>query len=229
MRTPVPAIRFRAGGPFSDAAMKPVQIDVWSDFVCPFCYLAEPVLTEIASGGDGVVTVVWRAFELRPEPVPTLDPQGDYLRDIWAQSVYPMAKQRGMALRLPPVQPRSRLAHEAVAYAAAEGRGAAMVHAVFRAFFEDGTDIGLSGELARLGAECGLDANELASALRMGRFRPQVLADESLAETFGLGGVPALVIRVADAPWEQAVLVSGAQPYDVIREAVAQVRAQASS
>ncbi|HKN88569.1 MAG TPA: hypothetical protein VJV04_17020, partial [Nitrospiraceae bacterium] len=54
----------------------------------------------------------WRAFELRPEPVPTLEPNGEYLHTVWNQSVYPMARQRGMTLRLPPVQPRSRRAFE---------------------------------------------------------------------------------------------------------------------
>jgi hypothetical protein len=50
----------------------------------------------------GQVQVRWRAYELRAEPEPTLDPAGDYLRDIWASAVYPMAAKRGMKLQLPP-------------------------------------------------------------------------------------------------------------------------------
>lgn len=207
--------------------MRAVQIDVWSDYVCPFCYLAEPALAQLAAGGDGAVIIGWRAFELRPEPVPTLDPKGDYLREVWADSVYPLAKQRGMKLTLPPVQPRSRLAHEAAAHAAAQGKQAEMPHAIFRAFFEHGIDIGRVEELTKLAVELGLDAAEMEAALQSGRYRPQVIEDEKLAQSFGLSGVPAIVIRAADAPWEQAVLVSGAQPYEVVREAVAQVRARA--
>jgi hypothetical protein len=78
-----------------------VQIDVWSDYVCPFCYLVEPTLAQIQQDGKGKVRLSWHAFELRPDPVPTLDPNGNYLRDFWERAVYPMAKARGMVLRLP--------------------------------------------------------------------------------------------------------------------------------
>ncbi|MDQ3803335.1 MAG: hypothetical protein M3416_05715 [Acidobacteriota bacterium] len=53
--------------------------------------------------------VVWRAFELRPEPVPALDPNGEYLRRVWRSSVYPLAEWLGVTMRPPPVQPRSRI------------------------------------------------------------------------------------------------------------------------
>lgn len=99
-----------------------VQIDVWSDYVCPFCYLAEPTLARIKQEFGDAVRVTWRAFELRPAPVPTLDPKGEYLREVWARSVYRMASDRGMTLRLPPVQPRSRRAHEAAFVAREHGK-----------------------------------------------------------------------------------------------------------
>src|SRR2546427_1128018 len=53
------------------------HIDVWSDYVCPFCYLAEPTLTRVTQQFGDAVAVNWRAFELRPDPIPTLDPKGD--------------------------------------------------------------------------------------------------------------------------------------------------------
>src|SRR5947209_8145197 len=105
--------------------MAMVQIDVWSDYVCPFCYLEEPVLERLRNDFTGALQIRWRAYELRPDPVPTLDPQGEYLRDIWARSVYPMAAQRGIPLRLPPVQPRSRLAWEATEFAREHGKAEA--------------------------------------------------------------------------------------------------------
>jgi hypothetical protein len=51
------------------------------------------------------VAIVWRAFELRPDPVPTLDPNGDYLRRLWGSSVYPLAEHLGIDIKLPPAQP----------------------------------------------------------------------------------------------------------------------------
>jgi predicted DsbA family dithiol-disulfide isomerase len=66
---------------------------------------------------DQDVELIWRAFELRPEPVPSLDPKGDYLQRAWSTSVYPLAKKLGVTMKLPPVQPRTRLAHEAAHWA----------------------------------------------------------------------------------------------------------------
>lgn len=200
--------------------MTAVHIDVWSDYVCPFCYLAEPPLARVEEEAAGTVQIRWRAFELRPEPEPTLDPGGDYLRDIWARAVYPMARERGMTLRLPPVQPRSRLAHEAAAFAADHGRASAMQPAIFRAFFEAGADIGQPQVLSCIAAEIGLDSEALLAALNSSQNHSRVLEDEALARSFGLSGVPAIVVRPAGADWRQAVLVEGAQPYQVIRDAV---------
>ena len=203
--------------------MSAVQIDVWSDFVCPFCYLAEPALDRIAREHVGEVLVAWRAYELRPDPEPTLDPAGEYLRNIWAESVYPMAAERGMKLRLPPVQPRSRLANIAAAYAAGQGRGAEMRRAIFRAFFERGENIGLLSVLTRLATDVGLEAAPLAEAVGFGEIAQQVLDDAELARELGLGGVPAIVLRQTGAPFEQAVLLEGVQDYEAIMETVGQV------
>jgi predicted DsbA family dithiol-disulfide isomerase len=87
---------------------------------------------------DPAVEVVWRAFELRPEPVATLDPRGEYLQRVWENSVYLMAERLGMTMKLPPVQPRSRLAHEAAHWAREQGRFDDYYAAVFRCFFERG-------------------------------------------------------------------------------------------
>jgi hypothetical protein len=83
-----------------------IAVEIWSDYVCPFCYLELPAVERLKEEFGPRVDVSWHAFELRPEPAPTLDPDGEYLHDIWGRSVYPMAEERGMRLRLPPVQPQ---------------------------------------------------------------------------------------------------------------------------
>lgn len=197
-----------------------IRIDVWSDYVCPFCYLECPVLDRVKDELGGAVDIVWRAFELRPEPVPTLDPAGEYLRTAWARSVYPMAQERGMTLRLPPVQPRSRLAHEAAAHARGEGRFDPMHRAIFHAFFEEGRDIGQADVLVDLAESAGLESEPLRAALQEGRYTRQVLQDEDLARQLGVSGVPMTVLRRGEAPWREAVGVSGAVPYRHIRAAL---------
>jgi len=114
--------------------MSAARIDVWSDYVCPFCYLAEPTLQRIEQEFADAVEVVWRAFELRPEPVPTLDPKGDYLRDIWASALIdlkPMLRYqlvqhlpRNLGERRLPDGARTRHDPAAAAGAAAQPPGA---------------------------------------------------------------------------------------------------------
>ena len=200
-----------------------LRLDVWSDYVCPFCYLELPAIQRLQQQFGSQVKVIWRAFELRPDPKPTLDPDGEYLHTTWNRSVYPMAAERGMALKLPPVQPRSRLALEAAAFAGSHGRFAAMHEALFRAFFEQGRDIGEVDMLCQVGREAGLDADALKQALHDGRHTAEVLDDEELAHALGVSGVPLMLLRPLDAPWEQALPLRGAVPYDTLELAVRQV------
>jgi predicted DsbA family dithiol-disulfide isomerase len=141
------------------------------------------------------VRVVRRAFELRPDPVPTLDPGGEYLIRVWRDSVYPLADRLGMPIRLPPVQPRSRLAHAAARFAAAQGRHAAFHSEVFRAFFQRGEDIGRSEVLVALGETVGLDPAALGPALETRELEAGVVADEELAERLDVHAVPAYVVN----------------------------------
>ena len=197
-----------------------MSISVWSDYVCPFCYLELPVLDRLLEAYGDKIRVDWKAFELRPEPEPTLDPDGPYLHRVWNQSVYPMAEERGVTLRLPPVQPRSRKAFEAAEFARTQGRFDAMHRALFRGFFEEGRDLGDESVLLELGRSVGLEEAALADARRKGRFTPKVVRDQELARRLGLTGVPALVILPADQAEGMPLVVSGAQPYDVVSSAV---------
>ena len=195
-----------------------MHIDVWSDYVCPFCYLQEPIVERIAQEFDGQVQVRWRAYELRPEPEPTLEPAGEYLRNIWATAVYPMAAKRGMTLQLPPVQPRSRRAFEATEYARDRGKADAMRHAIFVAFFEHGRDIGDLGVLGEIAESLDIHPSGLRRALEANVYTGRVVGDENEAAELGLSGVPAMVLTPDSN--ERRLLISGAQPYQTVREFV---------
>ena len=125
--------------------------------------------------------------------MPTLPPDGEYLRRVWDSSVYPLARKLGLQMKLPPVQPRSRLAHEAAQWARAEGSFDEMNAAIFRAFFERGENIGEREVLISLAADLKLDADGLRRALQAGDFTESVLADEEQAEWIGVSSVPAFV------------------------------------
>lgn len=168
------------------------------------------------------VEVLWRAFELRPEPVAPLDPQGDYLQRVWKNSVYPLAESLGITMRLPPMQPRSRLAHEAAHWARSQGRFDDYNAAIFRAFFERGEDIGEPEVLAALADGLGLESDSLRRALESHEFEKSVLADEHEAEALGVGGIPAFIAN-------RRVALSGVQTVENLKRLVEHARALASA
>lgn len=197
-----------------------VRLDVWSDYVCPFCYLELPQLARLQEEFGDQLAIEWHAFELRPEPTPTLDPAGDYLRRTWDRAVYPMAAEYGMVLRLPPVQPRSRLALEAAEFAREQDRFDAFHLAVFQAFFEEGRDIGELDVLLDLARRTGLDSEALRVSLARGDHTDVVLHAEDRAEALGITAVPTLLLRSAGAPVEEARALDGAVPFAQLAAAV---------
>lgn len=199
-----------------------VSIKVWSDYVCPFCLLAEGPLHEATHDLD--VEIEWMPFELRPHPTPTLRPEGEYLPAIWARSVYPMARRMGVDITLPtvPPQPYTRLAFEGYQYAAEHGKAAEYTPRVLRAFFQENRDIGQLDVLADIASELGLDRAGLTQALTAGTYtgthqealrtaqahRISVAPTIIIGERHRIEGVPAAArIRkaVLDTQVEQAV------------------------
>lgn len=136
-------------------------------------------------------------FELRPEPHETLRPEGDYLQRAWRQSVYPIARQMGVPIKLPAVspQPHSHLAFEGYQFAREHGQGNEYNHRVLEAFFVESQDIGDIDVLTRLAGEVGLDRAAFETAIR-GRAYREVhrRALRHADEEAGVSGVPMFVI-----------------------------------
>lgn len=142
------------------------KIHVWSDYVCPFCLIADELI-ERAITNRTDVEVVHHAHELRPHPRPTLRPEDPYLPDIWQRAVYPMARRHDVAMTLPSIspQPYTNLAFRGAQYAADQGRGEAYHRRVMTAFFRENLDIENRTILAHLAEETGLDPAAYTAAL----------------------------------------------------------------
>ena len=166
---------------------------------------------------DPHVELIWRAYELRPEPVPMIDPNSDYLRRAWSDSVAPLAERLGVTMRFPPVKPRTRLAHEAAHWARAQGRFDDYHNEVFRAFFERGQDIGDIEVLIAIALKLELDGDSLRQALTSHVLVASVLADERDAARLGVSGVPAFVA-------DRRAALSGVQPVENLKKLVESVR-----
>lgn len=126
--------------------------------------------------------------------MPTLDPKGDYLKTTWANSVYPLARELGVHIVLPPVQPRTRLAHEAAEFARRHGRMAEMADGLFRAFFQDGRDIGEIGVLCEIGQGAGLDPAGLRTCLEERTLRDEVDEELKLSQRYQITAVPTFIV-----------------------------------
>jgi predicted DsbA family dithiol-disulfide isomerase len=148
-----------------------LKIKIYSDYVCPFCFLGEQPLKEAIKDKD--VEIEWMPFELRPYPNETLRPEGDYLQNTWKQSVYPMAEQMGVHIVLPNVspQPYTHLAFEGYQYAKEKGKGNEYNDRMFRAFFQEEQDIGDIDVLTKLAGEIGLDEKEYREALETRKYK----------------------------------------------------------
>ncbi|MGB2687796.1 MAG: DsbA family protein [Desulfobacterales bacterium] len=178
--------------------------------------MAEPALHKLTQE-DSDVEVTWCAFELRPDPMPTLDPKGEYLQRVWRDSVYPLSERLRFNMKLPPVQPRSRRAHEAAHWARTQGYFNDYNLSIFQVFFERGEDIGKKDVLVRLASDLGLDGEALRSALEQRDFEKSVLAEEQDAERYGIRAVPAFVAG-------GQMMLSGVQTLDRLKDLVAWAR-----
>lgn len=171
------------------------KIDVFSDYVCPYCMLFESVLMEATRDLD--VDVNWQPFELRPEPTPTLRPEDDYLSNVWKKSVYPLAHKLGVPLSLPSIspQPYTRLAHEGFKFAKKAGKALEYNTRVFHAFFQEDRDIGDLAELTALACEIGLDESSFRCALESGEFAKSHMQSLNKAMQFGVNSVPSVFVN----------------------------------
>lgn len=197
--------------------MSHVTLEVFADYVCPFCRLGDAALAQLMAEAPDV-EVVRRSFELRPGTVPPFDPNADYFARVWESSVHPLAAKLGVTMRLPRVFPRTRRTHEAAHWARSIGRFEEFHQALLAAYFERGEDIGDIDLLVALADSLGMPGSDLRQALVSRAFEQHVIDDEELAKQSDVGSVPAFIANGRFG-------VIGVQPIEVLRDLVARARA----
>lgn len=172
------------------------KVEIFMDYVCPFCFLIEGAVAELQRDRDVQIRI--RPFELRPDPVPTLRPEDEYLPRIWNAAVYPMAYQVGAEIRLPTVSPQPRTVKAFVVLQLANEQGAGQEYssAMFRAFFQQDNNIGLDEVIMNVAVSVGLDRTEVEQALGSAERSAQHLADQNYAaEMIGVSVVPSFRVN----------------------------------
>lgn len=143
-----------------------LKIKVYSDYVCPFCFLAKFPFEEAIKGKD--VEVEWMPFELCPSPSPKLDPVNDPSKlQLWDRFITPTIKSLGIDMKLPNVSPHpyTDLAFEGFHFAKEQGKEKEFNDRIFKAFFQEQQDIGNIDVLSKLAVEIGLVESAFREAL----------------------------------------------------------------
>lgn len=185
----------------------PVVVQVFSDYVCPYCYLGEVPLRNAAAvtGAE----VVWRAFQLREPNAPKTEPTSERRNASWKNSVYPMAERLGVEIRQPSQIPPTRLAHEAAAWARSKNSFEQFHRRLFNAVFLEGKDLNDLAVLKEIAWQAGLIPADLEKALTENRMADEVDEDLLIARTYGVTSVPSFVIggHVLAGVQDEAILI----------------------
>ena len=203
-----------------------MYIQVWSDVVCPWCYLGKHRLEQAVQGFGGPMTIIYRAYQLDPSPVPRPLPLKAVLAakfggpervdEMW-RHVTGIAAGDGLTLNFDrAVAANTFDAHRLIAWAAGQDRQADMLDALQRAHFADGVDIGSHGALARIAGTIGLDESAALGYLDSGAGADAVNADIAVARELGITSVPTFVI-------EGKYAVQGAQEAETLRTALGEI------
>ena len=211
-----------------------VRIEVWSDVVCPWCYIGkrrlETALERFPHRDQ--VEVVWRSFQLDPSvpegethaTLPALAAKyGRPVEDMRAmmRHVEETAAGEGLEYRLADgVSGNTLLAHELIHLAAGRGLQGEMKERLLHAYFEEARSVFDVDSLAALAVEVGLEEAEVRAALADHRYRPAVLADASTAQALGATGVPFFVV-------DRKYGAAGAQPAELLLQVLERAWADA--
>ncbi len=211
-----------------------MRIDIYSDTVCPWCYLGKRRFDlAVAARPQYEPVVVWRPFELNPDvPVEGVDretfmaakmPDQVHLEQAHAE-LERQGEASGIHFRFDLISrvPNTRRSHILIAHAAQRGLQAAVKDRIMRAYFEEGCDIGDPEELVRLGSEVGLSAAAARNALILRVGQDGVVAAERHAGVLGITGVPTYI-------FVGQYTISGAQEVGIFARVFDQVAEFASS
>ena len=192
-----------------------LKITLFSDFICPFCYIGFETVRKLKPEFD--LEIEWRGFQIHPEWPAEGMAAADYRRGmdpetrrtIWAR-IQAMAEATGFSMKPPAVLTNSRMALEAAEFANQCGMGEAFEERVYRAYFNEGLNIGSQGVIGELAAEVGIDRNELDLAIESNRYVERLRDNASDAHSRGVSGVPTFF--VGEYP------LVGAQNEDAMRQ-----------
>ena len=210
-----------------------IRLDIFSDPVCPWCLIGKANLDRaLAAHPDHPFVIEWHPFQLNPDmPADGVDKRtylaarfgGSAKLDEVHNRLRDMAQKAGVAMDPDKAErlPNTLNAHRMIHWAGLENKQAAMVSALFQAYWRDGRDIGDVEELCDIAEEVGLDPVAMARLLATDADASDLLARDQDARRKGVTAVPTFLIA-------QQYVVSGAQPPEVWAQVIEELVAKAA-
>lgn len=207
-----------------------MKIEIWSDYVCPFCYIGKKQLEQAIedTGFGGQVELVYRSYQLDPNtPVDSNITVYESLAKKYGMTlekakemtlgVTARAKEVGLNYDFSNLMEENTLkAHRLVKWAEQQGDVTALVEALLHSHFIEGKRIGQEDVLLDIAEQVGLQRAEVAKILAVDEFKNEVEADIQEGLQLGVRGVPFFVLN-------RKYGISGAQPQEVFEDTIRKV------
>ena len=194
-----------------------IYVDIVSDTICPWCYIGKRRFERALDiSGRNDVAISWRPFQLNPDMPPEGMTRDDYVRAKFGggdrprqiyQAIAESGREAGIEFQFSRIRrtPNTVLSHRLIYWSAKQERQDEAVAELFRAYFEDGLDIGNLEVLADCARRAGLDEQLARKYLVSDEGRQEVVASDVYARRLGINGVPCFIVN-------RKYAVSGAQP-----------------
>ncbi|MCX7362598.1 MAG: DsbA family oxidoreductase [Alphaproteobacteria bacterium] len=194
-----------------------IYVDIVSDTICPWCYIGKRRFERaLELSGRTDVALSWRPFQLNPDMPPEGMTRDDYVRAKFGggdrprqiyQAIAESGREAGIEFNFSRIRrtPNTVLSHRLVHWSAKNERQDELVGELFKAYFEDGLDVGDIDTLVECARRAGLDAPTARRYLMGDEGRQEVVASDVYARRLGINGVPCFIVN-------RKYAVSGAQP-----------------
>lgn len=207
-----------------------MRVDIWSDVVCPFCYIGKKRLEHVAEEAGIELEIHWHSFELDPDAPATHDTSNtERLAKKYGRSyaemeemernVAAMAATEGIDFQWQKANSGNSFnAHRIIHLAQSKGLGNEAKEAFFHAYMTEGLPIGEREVVEEIASRIGLDNAEVEYVLNSDELADFVRHDEKIArEQLKVTGVPFFV-------FDQKLALSGAQPREIFLQALQQAQ-----
>lgn len=195
-------------------------IDVWSDIVCPWCFIGRRRLQKAIAnhGASQDITVRHRAFQLQPD-ISGVVSTAEHLAQKYRidktkvaemqANVCSIADGEGLCYNLEnTLSGNTADAHRLILWAETIGRGDDLLEALYSAYFEKSRSVFSHEDLLAIAQEIGIDRASASALLASDEYRERIQEDQALASSLGANGVPFYVVDMKFG-------ISGAQPQEL--------------